>query len=307
MPRVAVIGSANTDLTVSASRLPRPGETVSSGEFRVSFGGKGANQALAALKAGCPTTLVARIGTDPYGDLLHDQLVQSGLDPSCLLRDAELPAGVAIIALDKVGNNQIVVAPGSNHWLSVEDLEVTSHLWSDADLLLVQLEIPLATAVRALKLAKSHGMTTILNPAPVSPLGSEIYSTVDILTPNEHEASDLTKTVVKTVEDAKGAAAILRSQGCRTVIVTLGKSGSLVSSQAGEKHFPAFPVSSVDSVAAGDAFNGALAAALSSGRTLLEAARFASAAGALSTTRQGAQESLPELAEIEAILRCEQS
>ena len=166
--------TANIDLTVVAYRLPRAGESVSSGEFRVSYGGKGANQALAALKAGCSSTLQARIGRDPYGDLLHEHIVKSGLEPSGLLRDAELPAGVAIIVLDPEGNNQIVFAPGSNHCLTPRDVEASTHLWSDADLLLAQIEIPLETAIRALDLARSQQMTTILNPAPASPLTHEV-------------------------------------------------------------------------------------------------------------------------------------
>ena len=303
MMKLAVIGSANTDLTVSASQLPRPGETVSSGEFRVPYGGKGANQAVAALRAGCPTTLLTKIGRDPYGDLLYEHLAQSGLDPAGLLRDTETPAGVALIALDREGNNQIVVAPGSNHRLTPQDLEASEHFWGDVDLLLLQMEIPQETVECALKLAKRRRMTTILNPAPVAPLGPEIYSYVDILTPNEREASDLTEVEVRTVDDARRAAENLRSRGCSTVIITLGKDGALLSSQAGEEHFPAFPVRSIDSVAAGDAFNGALAAALSFGSTLPEAIRFGNGAGALSITRRGAQESLPERDEIEDLLR----
>ena len=299
MLKLAVIGSANTDLTVSASQLPRPGETVSSGKFRVSYGGKGANQALAALRAGCPTTLLAKIGRDPFGDLLHDHLVQSGLDPIGLLRDTEVAAGVALIALDREGNNQIVVAPGSNHRLTPKDLEASENFWAKADFLLIQMEIPQKTIESALDLAKRHQMTTILNPAPVGSLSEQTYSQVDILTPNEREASDLTELEVRTVDDARRTAASLRSRGCRAVIVTLGKNGALLSSEAGEEHFPAFPVRSIDSVAAGDAFNGALAAALSFGSTLPDAIRFANAAGALSTTRRGAQESLPGRVEIE--------
>ncbi len=300
--KLAVIGSANTDLTVSTKRLPRPGETVGSGEFRVSYGGKGANQALAALRAGCPTTLLTKIGKDSYGDLLYDHLVQSGLDPIGLLRDSEVPAGVALIALDREGNNQIVVAPGSNHRLTPADLQASEHFWADADFLLVQMEIPQESVECALALAKRHQMKTILNPAPAASLSAQTYSQVDILTLNEQEASDLTELEVRTMDDAKRAAASLRSRGCRTVIVTLGKDGALLSSEAGAEHFPASPVRSVDSVAAGDAFNGALAAALSFGSPLPEAIRFANAAGALSTTRRGAQESLPERSEIEALL-----
>ncbi len=303
MNKVVVVGSANTDLTVKADRLPRPGETVSGGEFMVSYGGKGANQALAALKAGAKVTFLAKIGTDAYGNLLYEHLVHSGFPAEGLLRDPEAPAGVALIAIDNAGHNQIVVAPGSNGRFTVEDLQTVESLFQDASLLLTELEIPMPTVEYALRLAKERGMTTILNPAPFAPLPEAIYPYVDILTPNETEAEDLTGIKVQTLDDAKKAASILHSRGCSMVIITLGAQGALLSQGESLEHFPAFPVKAIDSVAAGDAFNGALAAALTAHQPLHAALRFANAAGALCTTRRGAQESLPTREEIEQLLQ----
>jgi ribokinase len=268
----------------------------------VSYGGKGANQALAALKAGAAATFLAKIGTDAYGSLLYDHLVRVGFASEGLLRDSEAPAGIAMIAVDRTGSNQIIVAPGSNGRFTVEDLHLLEPYWQEASLLLTQLETPLSTVEHALRLAKSRGMTTILNPAPVVPLSPDFYPFVDILTPNEQEAGDLAGMRVETLDEAKKAAALLRAQGCRTVIITLGSQGALLSHTETVQHFPAFKVSAVDSVAAGDAFNGALAAALTAGKSLLDAICFANAAGALTTTRRGAQEALPTKKEIEQLL-----
>ena len=302
MSRVIVVGSANTDLTVKASRLPGLGETVFGDEFMVSYGGKGANQALAALKAGASVTLVAKIGTDIYGDRLCDHLVRSGLPLGGLIRDSGHPAGVALIVLDQEGNNQIIVVPGSNNRLNLEDLGSCEPLMTAGAFLLTQLEIPLPTVKHALRLAKNHGMTTILDPAPARSLPETIYALVDILTPNEVEAGHLTGISVNTPSDAEKAASILCSRGCVSVIITMGNQGALLSSAEGVTHFPALRVFSIDTVAAGDAFNGALVAALAEGRVLSEAVRLATAAGALATTKRGAQESLPTREEIEEAL-----
>jgi ribokinase len=300
--RVIVVGGANTDLTVKASHLPRSGETVFGDEFAVSYGGKGANQALAALKAGAPVAFLARIGTDTYGKRLYDHLVRSGLPPEGLVRDSDHPAGLALIALDREGNNQIIVVPGSNNRLNVEDLRSCEPLMREGSLLLTQLEIPFSTVKHALRLAKDHGMTTILDPAPARSLPETIYAMVDILTPNEIEAGSLTGIPVNMPSDAEKAASVLRSRGCASVIVTMGSQGALLSWAEGVRFFPAIHVVSIDTVAAGDAFNGALAAALAEGRVLSEAVHFATAAGALSTTKRGAQESLPTRQDIEGVL-----
>jgi len=303
MSRVIVVGSANTDLTIKADRLPRPGETITGGEFMVSYGGKGANQALAALKAGAFVTFMAKIGMDNYGNLLFDHLLGSGCHSEGLLRDPEAPAGVALIAVDNTGKNQIVVASGSNGRFTVADIRSLEHLLVHGAFLLTQLEIPTSTVEYSLRLAKSRGMTTILNPAPFAPLSPEIYPFIDILTPNEREAGDLAGLDVTTIDKASKASSILRSRGCHTVIITLGEQGALLNLEGGIEHFPALPVQSIDSVAAGDAFNGVLAAALGTGKPISQAVPFANAAGALCTTKRGAQESLPTKGEIEQLLQ----
>lgn len=303
MPKVVVIGSANSDFTVKVKRLPAAGETVLGEEFYVSYGGKGANQALAALKSGAEVIFIAKLGHDPHGEQLYRHLMTSGLSPDGLLRDDILPSGVAFILVDQEGKNQIAVAPGSNRNLSTDEIKTCEPLIAKGKILLVQLETPLAAVKEALSLAKAHGLFTILNPAPAHPLSGELLTLVDLLTPNEVEAQSLTGVAVKDFDSAAEAGRKLVAEGCNTIILTLGEKGSLLIQEGCIHPFPAFPVQAVDSTAAGDAFNGALAAALAEGKTLDEAIIFANAAGALATTKRGAQDSLPTRSEIEALLK----
>jgi ribokinase len=303
LKKVFVLGSANTDLTIKAERLPRAHETVGDGEFRMSHGGKGANQALAALKAGADVELFAKIGTDVFGTLLYDHLIDSNLPEDGLLRDPDMAAGIALITIDNAGNNQIAVAPGSNMRFSVEDFNSLTHRVHEGALLLTQFEIPLRTVEHALRFAKTRGITTIVDPSPVRPLPPSLYQKIDLLTPNEQEAGELAGVAVATIDRAVEAASILSSRGCRAVIVTMGVQGALLKHGKTVEHVPSFAVNAIDSVAAGDAFNGALAAALANGISLGEAVLIANAAGALCTTRRGAQESLPTKTEVEAVLR----
>jgi len=298
MPRVVVIGSANVDLTVRLERLPHMGETVSGGEFYSSFGGKGANQAVAAHKAGADVRFLAKVGCDHNGEAIVEHLESLGLTSAGILRDESRHSGVALIMVDRTGNNAIAVASGSNWNLTEGEIRRGESHISWGQVLLTQLEIPLPTVKQALRLAKARGLVTVLNPAPAHFLPEEVLSLVDILTPNETEAGSLTGIDVGTVDEAARAAGKLLESGVAQVIVTLGKEGCCWVREDRAQSFPSFPVVAVDSTAAGDAFNGALACAVAEGRSMEEAIRFGNAAGAIAVTRRGAQDSLPTRDEI---------
>ncbi len=300
---ITVIGSANVDFTVQVERLPQAGETVSGGDFRLSFGGKGANQALAAHRAGARAVLLAKLGRDPNGESLYQHLTATGLTAEGLLRDDELPSGIALIMVDPHGRNLIAVAPGSNRALTVADVESCNSLTFTGRILLTQLETPLETVEYALRRGREYGMTTILNPAPGRPLPSDVLALAHIVTPNETEAAILSGVAVTNLATAQQAGERLLTLGCHTVILTLGEQGALLVRKERVQHFPAFPVASVDSTAAGDAFNGVLAAGLFEDLPLERAIVRANAAAALSVTKRGAQESLPTWQEIEALMQ----
>ena len=302
MPKVVVIGSANVDLTVKVDRLPVTGETVSGGELYTSFGGKGANQAVAAIRAGAEVRFFAKVGPDHNGEAIIGNLEDLGVTTEGILRDASLPSGVALIMVDHEGNNAIAVAPGSNRAFTEEDIHRAEPALSWGEALLVQLEIPQPAVSEALHLAKAYDLVTILNPAPACPVTRELLSLVDILTPNETEAAFLTGTSVQGSDQAARAGKELMGLGCTQVITTLGKDGCCWVGKNTVRVFPSFQVIGVDSTAAGDAFNGALACAIVEGRSMDEAICFASAAGALTVTRKGAQDSLPFREEIVRLL-----
>jgi ribokinase len=300
---ILVIGSANVDFTVQVERLPRVGETVSGGDYRLSYGGKGANQALAAHMAGAPVFMIAKLGRDLNGESLYQHLTAAGLSAQGLLRDDEAPAGVALIMVDPQGHNLIAVAPGSNRRLSVADVQALDATAFTGRILLTQLEIPLETVAYGLRRGLEARMMTILNPAPGRPLSEDLLALPHIITPNETEASLLSGVAVTDLQTARQAGERLLALGCQTVIITLGAQGALLVRRGEARHFPPFPVTAVDTTAAGDAFNGVLAAALLEGLALEHAIVHANAAGALCVTKRGAQESLATRREIEALLR----
>jgi len=302
MPSIVVVGSSNTDLVVRAPRIPSPGETILGGNLEVVPGGKGANQAVAAARLGAAVTFVARIGTDAFGDRSIEGFRREGIDVRAIRRDPTRPSGAALIVVAEDGRNAIVVAPGSNAALSPEDVEAAADAIRAADVLVVQLETPVETVVRALDIARGSGVTTILNPAPARPLGRDVLALADWLTPNETEAASLSGLPVRSMADAEAAARALRAQGAGGVIVTLGAEGALAVWEGGTLHVPAPRVAAVDTVAAGDAFNGALAVAFGEGRGMAAAIWFACAAGTASVTRRGAQPSLPTRDEVEVVL-----
>lgn len=303
MPRVAVIGSANLDFTVAVPRLPRAGETVLGGTLHVSHGGKGANQAVAARRLGAEVRFVGCLGLDAHGDRIAEGLTGEGIPADGLIRVSDAATGIALIVVDGDGRNQIAVAPGANLRLLPELAAGHAGLVAWATVLVCQLEIPIPTVEWALATAREHGILTILNPAPAQPLPEALLGLVDCLTPNAGEAESLSGVSVEGPESATAAAQRLLARGVRRVIVTLGSQGALLCDGASAVHFPAFPVQAVDTTAAGDAFNGALAVGLAAQGTWEEAIPLANAAAALACTKRGAQASLPERSAVEAFLR----
>ncbi len=302
MKGILVVGSSNTDMIIRVPHIPRPGETILGGAFAMAPGGKGANQAVAAARAGGRVTFVVRVGDDVFGARALDNFEADGIDIRFAVRDAGAPSGVALINVDAGGENAISVAQGANGRLAVEDIERARQAFEEAGLVLMQLETPLPALLAASRLAAESAVPVILNPAPACPLDDDLLGAVEIITPNESEAEILTGISVSGPDDAARAAAALRRRGPRVVVVTLGERGAYAAGPDFEGLVGAFRVEAVDSTAAGDVFNGALAVALAEGRPLREGLRFASAAAAISVTRAGAQPSAPRRAEIDAFL-----
>ena len=301
--RIVVVGSSNTDMIVQAARIPRPGETILGGAFTMAAGGKGANQAVGAARAGGQVTFVARVGDDLFGRQAIEGFCKDNIDVTHVTRDTGAPSGVALICVAADGENSIVVASGANGRLSPADVQVARGAIASAAVLLCQLETPIETVKAAVEMAAGAGVRVILNPAPARPLDDDLLRHVSVLTPNETEAELLTGVKVDDDRAAAKAAGVLRKRGVKTVLITLGARGTFACADGIEQLVPAFKVEPVDTTAAGDVFNGALAVALAEGRPLPEAVRFANAAGAISVTRLGAQPSAPKRAEIESLLR----
>jgi len=299
-PRIVVIGSSNTDMVVKSARIPAPGETVLGGEFVMAAGGKGANQAVAAARLGADVTFVARVGDDLFGRTAIKNFRRENIVTEYIAKDPRKPSGVALILVDDRGENIISVAPGANGELSPNDVRKAQPAIERADVILIQLEIPLPTVREAVKVGSKSGARVILNPAPAQALDDELLSGVDVLTPNETEIELLTGQKVRDSGDRLKAAQKLQSRGVKTVVMTLGSAGSFLVSQGDALVVPTVKIVPVDTTAAGDAFNGALAVALAEGQGLQESVRFANLAGAFAATRLGAQPSLPTRDELES-------
>jgi ribokinase len=304
MPKrpIVVVGSSNTDMIIKLERIPKPGETILGGEFVSAAGGKGANQAVAAARAGGRVAFIARVGRDMFGEQAIRGFVKDRVAVDFVFQDQHSPSGVALIFVAKDGENSIAVASGANARLSPADIRKAARAFEGAGFLLIQLETPLETVRAAADLAARKSVRVLLNPAPARPLPDGLLKKVFILTPNETEAEILTGIRVNGESGAARAAAALRGRGVATVIVTLGARGAYVSGLEFEGIIPGFKVKAVDTTAAGDVFNGALAVALSEGRALAESVRFANAAAAISVTRMGAQPSAPKRKEIFGLL-----
>jgi len=295
---VMLVGSANIDLVVRSPRFPAPGETLQGTSFQTFAGGKGANQAVAIGRLGGRCGLIGKVGMDAFGDELIDSLRLSGVDTSFILRDATCATGVAAITVDDSGQNTIVVAPGTNRLLTVAEV-ATALSSTSAKVFLAQLEIPIEVVDAVAGFAREF--TFILNPAPAQKLSARLLSLVDYLTPNESEAEVLTGILPVDNESCLRAADVLLDSGVKNVLFTLGKEGSFLANRSGGRHFPSTKVNVVDTTAAGDAFNGAFAHFLSGGEPVERAILFANIAGALCTTKAGAQTAMPTLAEVMSV------
>lgn len=299
--RIVVVGSLNADFVITMQRFPDAGETVVGDSFAVIPGGKGANQAYAAARLGGNVAMVGQVGNDSHGAWLKQHLASAGVDVNHVQSDEAVATGVAVIGVDAAGQNRIVLAPGANGAFGVERLKISEGFFSAGDIVLLQLEIPLATVTHAARLAKQADAMVILDPAPARDIGRNLLQWVDYVTPNETELATLTRPSDKA-PDVAARAAMLRDLGAKRVIVKMGASGALLVHERGEQCWPALPVQAIDTTAAGDAFNGAFAVGLAEGQAEIDAGCFATAAAACSVTRPGAQPSMPTRAEVEDLL-----
>ncbi len=291
---IVVVGSLNMDLVVRTPRHPHIGETIIGSDFRTYPGGKGANQAVAAARLGSAVKMIGRVGKDDFGKALLHNVTHNGVDTSLILRDREAATGVALITVDDLGQNTIVVASGANARVTAEDISAAQEAFTGASVLVLQLECPLPAVTRAIEIARHYGVRVVLNPAPAQKLDPELLARVDYLIPNQSELVLLTNR-----EPLSEAVGVLESWGVRRVIVTLGEEGVLIMENGREYRQAAPRVNVVDTTAAGDAFVGAFAVALRENLSTQEAAGWGNAAGALAVTRAGAQPSLPTRAEFD--------
>ena len=289
---ILVIGSSNTDMTAKTAELPRPGETVLGGVFTMGAGRKGANQAVAAQRLGGKVKFICKVGKDMFGDNSIAQYEKEGLDTSGILR-SNLPSGVALIYVDSHAENCIVVASGANGDLTEDDIEKSRKDLESCDILLLQLESPIPSVLKAAKIAHQAGKTVVLNPAPACPLPEELFRNIDLFIPNETELSTFSGMPVTSQEEAQAAAKAMQAKGVGKLIVTMGSKGALICEGGPSVFVPAHKVKAVDTTAAGDTFCGALCVAISEGKSLKEAAEFACAASALTVQKMGAQNSIP--------------
>ena len=296
--KIVVVGSTNTDMVVKTNKFPSPGETIIGGDFFMNQGGKGANQAVTARRLGGDVVFIGKTGNDVFGRQAVELLKKEGIITDNILTDPEKPSGVALITVDSKGENSIVVAPGANGTLIPEDLETIDGILNDSDMVLMQLEIPLVTVNYVAKLSVEKQRKVILNPAPAQALPDSLLKGLYLLTPNETEAEQLTGIRVKDIESAKVAAIALVDKGIQKVIITMGAAGAYVYSPEFTGLVESPKVRAVDTTAAGDTFNGALAVFISEGKGIEEATRLACIAASISVTRKGAQASVPYRKEV---------
>lgn len=305
MSHMVVIGSLNMDLVVRTPHMPLPGETVLGRDFQTIPGGKGANQAVVgAARLGVQVSMIGRIGSDAFGETLCADLQASGIDTTHVLTDSKAPTGVALITLDENGQNSIVVASGANMCMTPADIRAAFTHIGKADVVVLQLESPLACVLEAARQGNDRGAKIVLNPAPAQPLPDELLALVDVLVPNESETALLSGQSVVTPEQAENAAQQLFARGVGAVVLTLGSRGALlVSSTAPGIHFPPYNVQVIDTTAAGDSFVAALSVGIANGLPLENAVQQANAAGALAVTKMGAQPCMPTKKEVDELMK----
>jgi ribokinase len=299
-PRIAVVGSANVDLTTFSERFPKPGETIFGQKFDLGFGGKGANQAVAARLCGADVFMVARVGDDLFGPSTIKNFEKLGIDATHVRQVAGVSSGVAPIFVDPSGQNRIIVVKGANDLLKPADVDAAANTLKSADCIVLQFEIPLETVYYTIQFARRNGIRCILNPAPAQPVDLAAVVDLDYFVPNESEAETISGMPVRNIDDAKRCAAKLLASGIRRVIITLGANGSLLADSEGMEHVSAFRVKSVDSTGAGDAFIGSFATFLGEGLEEREAVKRANLYAGLSTTGVGTQKSFYERARFDA-------
>ena len=308
-PYVLIIGSANIDLNIYSNRLPKQGETVTGGTFKQFLGGKGANQAVASARSGSKTIFIGKIGKDAFGDQMVKQLIGEDIDTSHIKRDPQEPSGIAFVLIDSNGENMISVAPGANANLSIQDISENAEIIKNARCIVVQMEIPLETIQEIYNIASQGKVIKILNPAPLKILPREIFKNIDIIIPNEGELFKLHSLLnLGSLHGEKKrkiiqASANMANLGVKYVITTLGKNGSIIFDGESKEAFevPAIKVNAVDTVGAGDCFNGVLASKLCAGESIVDAVKYATVAASIAVTRKGAQDSMPYAKEIEEI------
>lgn len=305
-PKVAVVGSLNIDLVCHATRRPDKGETLIGDAFDIFTGGKGFNQATAAARLGADVTFVGSVGADPFGEMLLTATENEQINTRFVTKRTDIGTGVATIVIEPDGDNSIIVVPRANMALTTAEIDAAADAIADADVLLLQLETPIDASEHAAAIAKAHGTTVILNPAPAQPLPDSLLAYVDILTPNQSETELLSGMRVSNDEEARNAAAVLRARMTNTetstVVLTLGERGALMLTATTSERVPTYAVKAVDTTGAGDAFCGALATALASGETLHTAIGFANAAGAAAVTVVGATPSMPTRAKVDLLM-----